>query len=71
MLINQRPSHVTQSINGSPAVFLSDQAGLPADFSIYADVGNDGDDDCFGFVLGFQPGDLANAAADYLLIDWK
>ena len=29
------------------------------------------DDDYFGFILGFQPGDFQNPDADYLLIDWK
>lgn len=29
------------------------------------------DDDFIGFVLGYDAGDLSNASADYLLIDWK
>jgi hypothetical protein len=29
------------------------------------------DDDFIGFVIGYNPGDLANPNADYLLIDWK
>lgn len=34
-------------------------------------VGTDWDDDYIGFAVGFRPGDSANSAADYLLIDWK
>src|SRR5690606_40800060 len=30
-----------------------------------------GDDDIIGFMLGWQPGDSANATADYILVDWK
>ncbi len=29
------------------------------------------DDDFFGFVVGYNNNDYANAAADYILIDWK
>jgi cysteine-rich repeat protein len=29
------------------------------------------DDDFFGFVFGYRPGDAANPAANYLLLDWK
>ena len=29
------------------------------------------EDDFFGFVLGFNPGDATSPVADYLLIDWK
>ena len=36
-----------------------------------AKVNPGGDDDFFGFVVGFNGGDSTNANADYLLIDWK
>ena len=36
-----------------------------------AKVNPGGDDDFFGFVVGFNEGDSTNADADYLLIDWK
>ncbi len=29
------------------------------------------DDDFFGFAIGVEPGDSSNAAASYLLLDWK
>ena len=40
------------------------------EFSITADPAG-GDDDLFGFVLGWNPGDSSNPTADYLLVDWK
>ena len=63
---------VLQTINGTPTVFYS-----PANAQNTAISGNiqvqetGGDDDFIGFVLGFNPGDLANAAANYILVDWK
>ena len=30
-----------------------------------------GDNDVFGLVLGFNPGDTSNTSADFLLLDWK
>jgi hypothetical protein len=30
-----------------------------------------GDNDFMGFVLGYNDGDVTNASADYILIDWK
>ncbi len=49
---------------------------LYGDFDAYgkrltARVHPGSDDDYFGFVVGFDGGDSANADADYLLIDWK
>jgi hypothetical protein len=66
------PRKAFQTINGYPSVLLSNIAGLPADFSFSAGVNyRAGDDDFFGFVFGFQPGDFTNPDADYLLVDWK
>ena len=30
-----------------------------------------GDDDYFGYAVGFLPGDTANPGAEYYLVDWK
>jgi len=61
---------VTQIADGQPSVFLS-----PFDARNHVIEGrmrvNDGDDDFFGFVVGFEEGDSTNPAADFLLIDWK
>jgi hypothetical protein len=62
---------VLQTINGNPTVFLSNQSALGTEIQGKIRVTTAGDDDFIGFVLGFSPGDFANAAADYLLIDWK
>lgn len=62
---------VFQSVNGNPTVFLSDQSALGTGIEGRIKVETTGDNDFIGFVLGFSPGDFANPAADYLLIDWK
>ncbi|MEP4198518.1 MAG: hypothetical protein ABJL99_23095 [Aliishimia sp.] len=65
-------NQVVQTINGLPTVFLSDIDGIAASNTIFARVdAGAGDDDFFGFVIGFQSGDFANPVADYLLVDWK
>lgn len=62
---------VTQSANGQPTLFYSpfDVMSLRIDGRIR--VGTSGDNDYIGFVIGVRPGDPANPAAEYLLIDWK
>ena len=62
---------VTQSVNGQPTIFYSDfnSYGTVATGNIKVTSGSD--DDFIGFVIGFNPGDTTNSAADYLLIDWK
>jgi hypothetical protein len=62
---------VYQSVNGQPTVFVSDFTMFASDVRGRVTVGNDGDDDFFGFVIGYRPGDTSNSAADYLLVDWK
>ena len=62
---------VTQSVNSDATVYATT---LPADFgriTFSAEVETADDDDWFGFVIGFEPGDSTNPAADYLLLDWK
>jgi hypothetical protein len=62
---------VLQTFNGNPTVFLSDQSALGTEIQGKIKVTTTGDDDFIGFVLGFNAGDFANPAADFLLIDWK
>lgn len=62
---------VLQSVNGQPTVFLSNQSALGTEIQGKIKVTTTSDDDYVGFVLGFNPGDFSNVAADYLLIDWK
>jgi hypothetical protein len=62
---------VLQTLNGNPTVFLSDQSAVGTEIQGKIKVTTTGDDDFVGFVLGFSSGDFSNAAADYLLIDWK
>jgi len=62
---------VTQSVNGQPTLFVGDFNAFGTQITGKIRPGNDGDDDYIGFALGFKPGDTTNAAADYLLIDWK
>jgi hypothetical protein len=61
---------VLQAANGQPTVFMSpfDSSNLTVDGTVSV---TGADDDFFGFVAGFSPGDSANTAADYVLIDWK
>lgn len=62
---------VNQTVNGNPAVFYGDFAGHGIALSGTVRVTTTGDDDFFGFVLGYNPGDLGAAATDFLVIDWK
>lgn len=62
---------VLQTINGDPTVFLSPNSAIGTSIEGKIKVETTSDDDFVGFVLGFNPGDWTNAAADFLLIDWK
>jgi hypothetical protein len=61
---------VTQSVNGTPTIFYSDFNAQGRSLSGSVRVNTSSDDDFIGFVVGFNPGDLA-APSDFLLIDWK
>ncbi len=63
-------AEVIQSVNGQPTIFYSDfnAFGKKVTGTIRS---AGGDNDYIGFVLGFNGGDSSNAAADYLLVDWK
>ncbi|MHB9880033.1 PEP-CTERM sorting domain-containing protein [Pacificimonas sp. ICDLI1SI03] len=63
---------VFQSVNGNPTVFFEAGANdQGTSLSGQITVETSGDDDFIGFVLGYQPGELNSASADFLLIDWK
>lgn len=62
---------VNQTLNGNPTVFYSDFNGQGRSLSGTIRVNTTGDDDFIGFVLGFDAGELAAAATDFLVIDWK
>ena len=62
---------VIQTVNGNPTVFYSDYSAFGNRLSGTIRVAADGDDDFIGFVVGFNAGNLAGAATDFLLIDWK
>lgn len=61
---------VFQSVNGQPTLFYSDFNAINSDITGTIRSGG-GDDDYIGFALGYQPNDINNGAADYLLVDWK
>ena len=63
-------SAVTQSVNGQPTFFHSDFDVVDTVIEGQISSGG-GDDDYIGFALGYMPGDTSNAAAEYLLVDWK
>lgn len=62
---------VLQTQNGSPTVFFNGVNSQGNALSGQITVTTTGDDDFIGFVLGYHAGDMGNASADYLLIDWK
>jgi hypothetical protein len=62
---------VLQTVNGAPTVFYGPGNAQGRQLSGTIKVATTGDDDFVGFVLGFQPGDLAAASTDFILIDWK
>lgn len=63
---------VVQTVNGQPTLFASDffAQGTEVKGRIRM-ASSGGDDDFVGFALGYRMNDVSNAAADYLLVDWK
>ncbi len=57
--------------DGNPGVVLGNIDPMAGPISFEVEVTTVGDDDFVGFVLGMNAGDSTNAAADYLLVDWK
>ena len=62
---------VLQTINGQPTMFYNQQDSQGQALSGTIKAISGWDDDYIGFVLGYNAGDLDNASADYILIDWK
>lgn len=62
---------VIQTVNGIPTIYYSDYNAFGNRLSGTVRVGTTGDDDFFGFVVGFTPGDLTDGSSNFLLIDWK
>lgn len=62
---------VNQTVNGPPTVFYSDFNAFGQELAGTIRVDTSFDNDYIGFVLGFQPGDIAAGTTDFLLIDWK
>ena len=58
--------------NANPGVFNTTLPVTTVPLEMRIEVLNgSGDDDWFGFTIGFQQGDFNNPNADYLLFDWK
>ncbi len=63
---------VNQTVNGQPTFFVGDFNAQGQQLNGTLRVNSSGgDDDFIGFALGYRSGDNTNAAADYLLVDWK
>ena len=64
---------VEQNDNGDATVFFNgvDAQGTQLRGTIEVLGNQTTDDDFFGFVLGYQSGELFTNTADYFLIDWK
>lgn len=62
---------VRQSVNGQPTLFASDFLAQGTEVSGRIRVNTASDNDFIGFALGYRFGDILNADADYLLVDWK
>lgn len=65
------PTRVDQRVNNGPTFFYGPYPAYGNRLTMQMRAPNDGDNDFFGIVLGFRPGDGTNPNADYLLIDWK
>jgi hypothetical protein len=67
---------VTQNKNGAPTFFYGDFNSFDTQFTVNINPGaissgGFNDNDFIGFALGYQPGDMTNESANFLLIDWK
>ena len=62
----------TQTSNSTrPHVTIFGADAMATSYTLRMRVNNNSDDDWIGLVLGYQPDDLNNEDADYLLLDWK
>lgn len=66
---------VSQSLDGLATVFTdpsgASHLGTRITFTAKARSEAITDDDYFGFVLGYRPGDLLAASSDFIVVDWK
>ena len=62
---------VRQVNNPNPAVFYGDFPAVGRVIEGSVRVEDNGDNDHFGFVLGFEPGDSTDPNAEYILVDWR
>eukprot|EP00526_Cylindrotheca_closterium_P011696 CAMPEP_0113614296 /NCGR_PEP_ID=MMETSP0017_2-20120614/7090_1 /TAXON_ID=2856 /ORGANISM="Cylindrotheca closterium" /LENGTH=491 /DNA_ID=CAMNT_0000523453 /DNA_START=57 /DNA_END=1532 /DNA_ORIENTATION=- /assembly_acc=CAM_ASM_000147 len=60
------------SANGAPSIFCSDVVapGNHMEGKMMIQPAS-ADDDYFGFVLGYSPGDFTNPGGEYYVLDWK
>jgi cysteine-rich repeat protein len=62
----------TQTINSLPSIFVVPvTASVLGTFAFEITVNTTTDDDYFGIAVGVDPGEPADPAPDFLLIDWK
>ena len=64
-------SGIQTANTGAPTIGLIGADAQAITYTFDTTVETTSDDDFIGFVLGFDPGEQSDAAADYLLIDWK
>ncbi|HEX2140341.1 MAG TPA: PEP-CTERM sorting domain-containing protein [Woeseiaceae bacterium] len=64
---------VLQTLNSAPTVFFNNVDSQGTALSGSIEVQTTSDDDFFGFVLGYNDGDLfgLNSVTDYIMVDWK
>ena len=63
-------SSVRQTVNSTPTVFTGGGSAQGYRYNGVVAVDTANDDDFFGFVLGYDSGDLGGAS-EFLVIDWK
>lgn len=69
-IVSSDGSSVRQTVNSTPTVFFGGGDAQGYRFSGLVTVDTTNDDDYFGFVLGYDSGDLSGGS-EFLLIDWK
>lgn len=62
---------VTELNNSDPSFYYSPASAAGVIAEGFMGAFTTGDDDFFGIAVGFSPGETADPAADYLLVDWK
>ncbi|WP_126979417.1 PEP-CTERM sorting domain-containing protein [Frigidibacter oleivorans] len=70
-LLQPGTGNVIQTRNGAPSILWGDDTGQDMVLDGSVSVTTAADDDFWGFVLGYDSGEITSAEADYWLIDWK